>query len=487
MRKSAVLGAAAAALAAGALAVPMAFTSSHEEAPGIKSLGPQVDNTDVWAWVTPDARDKLTVVANVNPLREPGGGPYYDKLNPKAKYRINVDNTGDGLRDISYVFRIKNQIRDPNSFLYAKGPVTSPDDPDLNFRQTYDLYKETYDRNNRLRRVRQLANDAPTAPSFAGPKTNPNYEQTSNAAVRNVGRGTTAFVGPSNDMFFVGLNRVFDLINLEGPPNIGLGNQGGADDTVSRYNASSFVLQIPQSELTVDGRPVRDMKAKNAVVGVWSSVDLKTMDVLGNSSRRRQRGPRWQQVSTLGQPLINEVFNGLGYKDKYNSLQPGESGRRVRQFVRNPQLGDAINALFGTKIPTQGRGDLEAVLLTGIPGLTQIGNKPNVPNDALRINMGVPPAANPTQFGVLAGDNSGYPNGRHPRNDIVDIQLRALSGALLPDQNGGLPLGDGVDQDDAPLRSAFPYVPLPKSGFPSPALRTEPTHAPIPAPVPPGT
>ena len=490
MRRSAVLGAATAALAAGALTVPTVFGSSHREAPDIM-LRPAQDNTDVYAWTARDAPGSLTVVANWIPMEEPAGGPYFGKLDPRSRYYVNIDNDGDGYRDVAYRWKFRNQFRKPGSFLYAAPQVTTVDDPDLNFVQTYDLYKETFE-GRRLERVKQIADDVPVAPDNVGPKTMPNYEPVWLGGVRNVRGGGKTFVGPADDAFFVDLGAVFDGINIDQPgrPNIGLGNQGGGRDDVSPYNVHSFALQIPKSEVTVDGRPVRDAKSENAVVGVWSSTEMKRIAVRPSASRKSRRGkrkPPYAQVSRLGNPLINEVVIPIGRKDKFNRTEPGDDLRNFGRFALNPEPARLLNALFGLGVKETDRTDIVQALLTGVPGLTQIGAKPAAA-DTLKINLGVPPSTKENRFGVLAGDLAGFPNGRRLADDVVDIELRVIAGALLPADQGGkqIPLGDGVDQNDRPFRGSFPYVPLPKDGFNGSVRRTEPPHAPVPQPPPGG-
>ena len=476
-----LLGAATVAvLAAGALATTGVLGSSHREAPRIM-LDPSADNTDVYAFVAPDAPGKLTVVSNWLPLQSPAGGPYFGKLDPTARYYVKIDNDGDGVEDVAYRWQFRNKFRNPNSFLYAVPPVNSINDPNLNFVQTYDLYYETYDRKGRLDDYRQIANDLPVAPDNVGPKTIPNYAAVSNGAIRNTRGGGKTFVGPADDAFFVDLGAVFDGINIDKPgrPAIGLGNQGGGKDDVSGYNAHSFVLQVPTSEVTRDGRPVKSAKARNAVVGVWSTTERRSIKV--NASGKAE--VEWVQVSRLGNPLINEVIIPIGMKDKYNATGPATDGKNFGAAATNPEPARILNALFGLGIKETNRTDIVQALLTGVPGLTQIS--PNaVPADTLKINLGVPPTANPNRFGVLAGDTQGFPNGRRLADDVTDIELRVIGGALLPANQGGkqLPLGDGVDQNEKPFRTAFPYVALPDSGFDAKFGRIEPAHAPVPQP-----
>src|SRR4051812_21467354 len=236
MRTRSVLSTATvAALAAGSLAVTGPFSSSHREAPKILA-DPTAGNTDVYPFTAKDAPGSLTVVANWIPLEDPAGGPYYGKLDPRARYYVKIDNTGDGVEDVAYRWQFKQKFRNPNSFLYAAPTVDSVDDPDLNFVQTYDLYKETY-KKRQLVGTRKIASDVPVAPDNVGPKTIPNYDKVAAGAVRQLPGGGKTFVGPRDDAFFVDLGAVFDGINIDKPgrPNIGLGNRGGGKDDVSGY------------------------------------------------------------------------------------------------------------------------------------------------------------------------------------------------------------------------------------------------------------
>lgn len=484
MRRSAIFSAATvAALAAGTLAVTSGSGSSHREAPSI--LGdPTADNTDLYAFTAPDAPGSLTVVSNWIPFEDPSGGPYFGKLDPKARYYVKIDNTGDGREDIAYRWQFSQKFRNPNSFLYAAPTVDTVDDPDLNFVQTYDLYRETY-RDGRVVREKQIANNLPVAPDNIGPKTIPNYANVSAGAVKNLPGGYKTFVGPADDAFFIDLATVFDGINIDKPgrPGIGLGNQGGGKDDVAGYNTHSFALQIPESEVTKDGRGVSGASAKNAVVGVWTTTERKRISVLASRKQHKRHAARWVQVSRLGNPLINEVVIPIGRKDKYNRTSPADDGANFGAFALAPEPAKLLNALFGLGVKETGRTDIVQALLTGVPGLTQIGSKP-VAADTLKINLGVPPSATPNRFGVLAKDLAGFPNGRRLADDVVDIELRVIAGALLTPEQGGkqIPLGDGVDVNDKPFRSTFPYVALPDSGFDSKLKRVEPAHAPVPQP-----
>src|SRR5215210_5957226 len=480
MRRSSIVGAAAvAALAAGSLAVTNGSGSSHREAPSI--LGdPTADNTDLYAFTAPDAPGSLTIVSNWIPFEDPSSGPYFGKLDPNARYYVKIDNTGDGREDVAYRWQFKQKFRNPGSFLYAAPTVDSVDDPDINFVQTYDVWREKY-RKGRLTGERRIARDVPVAPDNVGPKTIPDYAKVSAGAVRSLGNGGKTFVGPADDPFFIDLAVAFDGINIDKPgrPSIGLGNQGGGKDDVAGYNTHAFVLQVPEAQVTRDGKAVSGAGARNAAIGVWATTERRRITV-----RRHHRAKaRWVQVSRLGNPLINEVVIPIGQKDRFNRTEPADDAKNYGAFVVEPEVAKLLNALFGLDVKTTGRTDIVQALLTGVPGLTQIGSKPAAA-DTLKLNLGVPPASQPNRFGVLAGDVAGFPNGRRLADDVTDIELRVIAGALLKPEEGGkqIPLGDGGDQNDKPFRASFPYVALPGDGFTGLTKRTEPAHAPVPQP-----
>jgi hypothetical protein len=185
---------------------------------------------------------------------------------------------------------------------------------------------------------------------------------------------------------------------------------------------------------------------------------------------------RWVQVSRLGNPLVNEVVIPLGKKDMFNRTQPKDDAKNYASYVLNPELAAVMNQLFHLGAPEHNRTDIVQALLVGLPGKTQIS--PNaVPADTLKINLGVPPSANPNRMGVLGGDLAGFPDGRRLADDVTDESLRVVAGVL---KGNNVPLGDGVDQNDVPFLDSFPYVAPPHSGFDSQLKRTEPAHAPTP-------
>ena len=423
------------------------------------------------------------MVANWLPFEDPGGGPSFYKFDPRARYYINVDNTGDGRYDIRYRFTFRTLP--PNSagvgYPVALPPVSSLSDPKLE-RQRMRMVREVYGRRGRLRSQRVVASTLPVAPSNLGPKTMPNYESLANSAISPLRSGGKVFAGQRDDPFYIPLDRVFDTVNLEGA---GTGNQGGGIDTLAGYGVQSVVLQVPEARVTRNGGAVSGPTAGNAVIGVWASTERRRLQVTndGRGTARAERRSRWVQVSRLGNPLINELVIPLGLKDKFNRTQPQNDLANFGANVLRPFPAAALNQLFDLGIKTTDRTDIVQALLTGIPNVTQIGNDP-APADTLKLNLGVPPSATENRFGVIGGDLAGFPNGRRLGDDVVDITLRVVGGYLVPEAQGGkkLPLGDGVDRNDQDFLAIFPYVPSLKNeigGSPT-EDRQEPLHPPTP-------
>ena len=469
-RASAVILAALAALVAGALAVTLGFGSSHREAPGI-SLDPSADNTDVYAFTAKDAPGALTVVANWIPQEDPAGGPNFFKFDDAADYYIQVDNTGDGKADVKYRFKFRTQTRNRSTFLYAAPGVTSIHDPKLNVVQRYSVTRETF-RNGRQTGAKVIARNVPVAPNNVGPKTFPDYDAVAAQANRALPGGGKVFAGQVDDPFFVDLGATFDGINLRN----GTGASGGGKDDLAGLNTHAVVLQVPEAQVTRDGRAVAGPSAANAVVGVWSTTERQRLSVLRKAGRARAV-KHDVQVSRLGNPLVNEVIIPLGKKDQFNRTTPDRDAALYGKYAVNPEPARLLNALFNLGVKEDNRIDIVNALLVGLPGKTKIA--PNaVPADTLKINLGVPAGDTENRFGVIGGDLGGFPNGRRLGDDVVDAELRVIGGVLI---GKPLPLGDGVDQNDKPFRASFPYVAAPHNGFDSDPKRTEPTHPATPA------
>jgi len=463
----------AAVAAASAIAVPLGIGSSHREAPNI-SLDPSADNTDVYAWTAPDAQGAITIASDWIPGQVPANGPNFFRFDDRARYYDYIDNDGDGVQDIGYRFTFDTETRNPNSFLYA-GPGTQDfSDPKLNVIQRYDVVREEYNRHGQVVRSRKIGDDLPVAPPNIGPKTFPNYSNFVSQATKTLKDGTKLFVGTRDDPFFVDLGATFDAINVR----MGTGNEGAGRDDLSGYWTSSTVLQIPERLVTRNGQPVASPDSPNAVVGVWSTTERRKIDV--SESKKGHGYGKWVQVSRLGNPLVNEVVIPLGQKDRFNRTTPDRDAQLYGQYVTNPELARILNALFDVHAPETGRTDIVQALLQGIPGLNQHSGKfAGTPVDTLKLNLGVPASPNPDRFGVIGGDNAGFPNGRRPTDDVVDIELQVIAGILV---GNPVPLGDGVDQNDEPFLSHFPYLADPQSGFDSnPGQVVTPPHPPVPA------
>ncbi len=481
LRPTRRLGVIVAGLAAAAIAVPIGFGSSHREAPNIM-LDPAADNTDVYAFTAPDAEDALTVVSNWIPGQVPASGPNFFRWDDRARYYIKVDNNGDGKQDVSYRFRFDTTIKNQNSFLYA-GPGAMGYG-DLNLIQRYDVTRLDYDGRGEVEDRTLVGNDLLVSPSNVGPKTFPSYGNFVNGANAMLSDGTKIFVGQREDPFFVDLGAAFDAINVRE----GTGNEGLGKDDFSGMSTESIVLQIPEEEITRNGQPVSGPNAANAVVGVWSTTERRKLELTNADYDKATKGRvgkgagkarnKWVQVSRLGNPLINEVIIPLGDKDKFNRTTPDKDAANYGSYVLQPELAAVLNALFGVGAPETDREDL-LVLLTGIEGVNQhTGRYAGTPVDTLKVNLGTDPTAMPNRFGVIGGDLAGFPNGRRLGDDVVDISLQVVAGFLVGNE---VPLGDGVDVNDQPFLSEFPYVGDPDSGFDSdPSNRIEPGHPPVP-------
>jgi hypothetical protein len=466
-----------AALTAAALTATFGFGSSHREAPGT-SQDPTADNTDTYAWTAKDATGALTVAADWIGGEVPGSGPNFFGWDDKARYYIHIDNTGDGRPDVSYRYQFKTTVKNKESFLYALPGASGYNDPKLNVIQRYSIVRETYHYKGKKVHVREktIARGLPSAPPNIGPKTFPNYQAFADGAVKQLHDGTKVFAGQRDDPFFVDLGATFDGINLRKLT----GNQGQGKDDLSGMNTHAIVMQIPEKLVTKNHKAVASADAANSVVGVWSTTERKRLQVAGASRKRhRHYSDGWVQVSRLGNPLVNEVVIPLGKKDQFNRTTPDRDAELYGKYVVKPELAAVLNALFGVNAPENNRTDIVQALLQGLPMLNQhkgIKGPPAV--DTIKLNLGVAPSDTESRFGVIGGDNAGFPNGRRLGDDVVDIELQVVAGLL---KGNKVPLGDGVDRNDKPFLSSFPYLAAPASGFDSaPSTRVEPGHAPVP-------
>ena len=440
----------AAVLLGASLAHAPARASSHSEAPGT-AKDRLADDTDLYAWVAPDAPDAVTFVGNWVPLLEPASGPNFSSFDDQATYWINVDNVGDAQDHIRYEFTFHTTRKSGATFLYNTGVVSSLDSPNLNVLQTYTVTR--YE--NGAPTV--LGSDLPVAPSFVGRVSMPNYTGLAQSAVRTLSDGSKVFVGPRDDPFYVDLSSIFDLLTIRRPP----GNRGKGVDDLAGFNVMSIVLQVPKTRLTSDGQAPA---ASNSVIGIYSSAERPAQRTLNADGTITTSGNP-VQVSRLGNPLVNEVVIPLKDKDRFNASEPSGDGVFL-PYVVDPELAHLLTLLYGIATPPAPRNDLVAIFLTGIPSLNQPANANQVPCEMLRLNMSTAPAKSPSRFGVLGGDVAGFPNGRRLGDDVVDIAERAVAGAtpftatfnVAPNNQ----LGDGVDGNDLPFLPYFPYVAPPQ-------------------------
>lgn len=492
-----------------------AGASSHREAPLI-AKDPSVDNTDVYAFVSPDAPSTVTLIANWIPFEEPGGGPNFYHFDDNALYNIKVDRDGDAIPDITYEWRFKTTIKDTTTFLYNNGPITAPDSATYNYTQSYTVSEVNGDNTNASGVLKTsgrtaLFSNKLMPPDNIGPRSTPNYAALA-AQFVSTGTGATAgikeFTGQREDPFYVDVNSIFDLGGLRpfnGLHLIPLVNSPGLDSTAG-YNVHMTAIQVPIKRLAptcpVDAQGVPTAaNDPRCVIGVWSSADRPKTTTRGLGSETGSDG--YVQVSRLGMPLTNEVVFPLALKDAFNGVKPeldqelftgaapfdAATGQLVQKSVLRPELQQLYKVLYpkaftDANLPAGDRNDLFLIFLTGIPTVNQQVNSGDPRSDSsktaseqLRLNTGIKPTAGVCQgkrMGAIDGDFAGFPNGRRIEDDVTDIALRAVAGGYgttlqqalgLPNFSPGNVLGDGVDKDDAKCLSSFPYVGTPHPGY----------------------
>lgn len=453
--------------------------SSHREAPET-SKDPAADSTDVYVFVSPDAPDTVTMIANYVPLQAPAGGPNFYEFGNDVLYEIEIDNNGDAVPEITYQFRFTTKFQNPNSFLYNTGPIKSNTDPNWNSQQTYSVT-----RINGAAAPTVLATGLTCPPCNIGPHSTPNYAALAQAAVHQLPSGETVFAGQRREGFYVDLGSIFDLGDLRPFENLHLLSIGGASagvDATKFVNVHSIAIQVPKSMLTFNGSAPTDATSRNSVIGVYTAASRQVISLRQDKvPGARHVGP-FTQVSRMGHPLINEALIAIGMKDQWNTTDPVDDSQFLA-FYEHPELAKLLPILYPNVFPnlaglTAARADLVAILLTGIPS----GIIPNFQNytgpnqaDLLRLNMAIPPTSNPSPLGILGGDLAGYPNGRRVMDDVTSIELRAIAGATYPlvapsykpDAAASL-LTDGLTADSTRYQATFPYLGLPLDGFDTP-------------------
>ncbi|MBA2689508.1 MAG: DUF4331 domain-containing protein [Burkholderiales bacterium] len=492
----------AAATLIGTASVPV-HASSHREAPFIANQ-PQVDGTDFYMFRSyePGREAFVTLVANYIPLQDPPGGPNFFNMDPNALYEIHIDNDGDAKEDLSFQFRFKTksknialniggkQIAIP---LIQSGPISGVNPGTQNVFEQYSVNVVRGDRRGARQAITNAANGAATFDKpidNIGKKTIADYPAYANQFLYTVnipgcGAGRM-FVGQRKDPFVVNIGEIVDLINIKLPATeFGANAESAEKDDLANKNVTSLILEVPIACLT---------KGSDPVIGGYTTASVRQGRLINpnpksrgsddNASDATREGGAFAQVSRLGMPLVNEVVIGLKDKDRFNASKPKDDGQ-FADYVTNPTLPALVETLFaanGVKAPTNfPRTDLVAAFLTGVPGV----NKPTSVTAAemLRLNTSIAPTAKAAQnrLGVVGGDNAGFPNGRRPGDDVVDIELRVAMGLLctIPNVNtavgckaadapsGTIHFTDGAYVDSTFFDAAFPYIRPPLPGSPN--------------------
>lgn len=476
-------------LLASAATVTTVQASSHREAPYITSQ-PKVDGTDFYMFNSYEqGRDKwVTLIANYLPLQDAYGGPNYFSLDPNALYEIHIDNDGDAVEDITFQFRFKNNLADITVPVGGKDisiPIVnfipkSATEPTLNVNEEFTVTVVRGPRRGASSSRLPITNASGGSSTFAKPVDNigaatiPDYAGYAAKFVYNVNipgcdMQARLFVGQRKDSFAVNLGETFDLINIAAPAVellAGAESAENAKNDLADKNVTTLAMEVPKSCLTSGSDPV---------IGGWTTASVRQARLLNpkpqSNNTASKEGGAWTQVSRLGMPLVNEVIIGLKDKDKFNASQPKDDAQ-FADYVTNPSLPFLIEALFGTGAPTNfPRTDLVAAFLTGVPMLNQPANVQGAEMLRLNTSIDAKPAAMQERLGVLAMDTAGFPNGRRPGDDVVDIELRVAMGVLNVSDSavapsGGLQFTDGVLQEATQFDNVFPYLTTPLSGSP---------------------
>ncbi len=555
------------------LAATLVDASSHREAPLI-SNDPLADNTDVYAFRSPDDPNTITIIANYIPMQLPHGGPNYYTFGENIRYEIHIDNDastpGD---DITYRFTFTKVNEDPTTFFNIRLGAQ-------NQKVTYTMEKSTDGGQTFV----TVVSGGIVPPYNVGDRSisgaaglNTTYATLFNGAITTAQSGESVFCGHIEDPFFVDLGGIFDL--GDAPRQNGMPRDG-----LACYNVSTIAIKIPISDLQKDGLSVSqaaNILDSDFVIGVWASASRRQIRTLNTSGTPSFSGD-WVQVSRLGMPLTNEVVIAVGDKDYWNSITPYQelADLTLDEYFYNPELAlymdednfaSAVPAFAPLRIQTNSLGtfdfsngadglfilkntpvldgtvfedgsafedlllpaagkprsvDLWPIFHTGVPnarpyqlatgknGDPLAAGKPFINNflpnggDMLRLNMAVPVTdRNSEAFSSLgliqaavlgltdptyAGNSDlqfipnmdGFPNGRRLEDDVTRIELQAVAGLVLaaiglweddydpmtsdspvtPMLLAELTYSTGVEANDVPFSSTFPYVQLPFSG-----------------------
>jgi hypothetical protein len=463
--------------------------SSHREAPEI-SKDPVADSTDVYAFVSPDDPSTVTLIANYIPIENPAGGPNFYEFGNDVLYEIFVDNNGDGFPDVTYQFKFETKFTSPGVPFYNTGVIESLASPNWNSKQFYSVTQVS----SRGRKV--LGTGLASPPCNIGPLSTPNYETAlAQPAFHSLPGGITVFAGQRAEQFYVDLGSIFDLVDLRPLQSanvfahaLGLPNQPGINST-NHINVHTLAIQVPISTLTTKGQPT---------IGVWTGASRQKVTIRPELDDAAIHSGPWQQVSRLGNPLVNELLIPISQKDFWNTQVPAHD-KQFAMSVANPTLAALLPVLYpsigGGPAPFANlaafnasgkpRADLAAILETGIPsgiipGFTNFTG--NTIADMLRLNTSIPPTPTSSPkfstLGLVAGDPAGFPNGRRITDDVVTIELRAVAGLTIPLVDPAYKVDavvaavddglTGASVTNGPLAS-FPYMGVPYDGYSNPS------------------
>ena len=450
------------------MALP-AFASSHREAPFITQM-PKVDGTDFYMFRSYEANKSqyVTLIANYVPLQDAYGGPNYFMMDPAAVYEIKIDNNGDSIEDITYQFRFTNTNKDANfngvsiPLVVSGAGISGVNDANANVRETYTIdvihgASKNKERQNPITIAGSSVAVFDKPLDNIGKRTIPDYATYASKHIYPISIPGCAmpgrvFVGQRKESFVVSLGKVFDLINLNP-----LGPETGEKNDLEDKNVTSIAMEVPISCLTA---------GNEKVIGGWTTAKIPKTRIMNDDSSRREShdsGKLFTQVSRLGMPLVNELVIGLKDKDRFNKSEPKNDVRDFGAYVVKPTLPILIESLYSVPAPTFPRTDLVTVFATGIKGLNQPANVK--PGEMTRLNTAIAPTPLAAQdpLGVLdLTDFAGFPNGRRPVDDVVDITLRVAEGVLCTSGVKAATASKGVDTgcgaNVAPASSGLPFT-----------------------------
>jgi hypothetical protein len=468
-----------------------AQAANHREAP-ITALDHKADITDVYAFRSYDGNPtpRVTLILGVDPLLDPANGPNWFPFDPDILYELKIDNNNDAVEDIGYRFRFTTEQRLPNLFQVYAGieggavaPSNSPapvpagtpivpdridgfDDAGLGQRQRYTVTRVTY-ANGAATQSQVIGTGLFAVPANVGPRTM-DYEALFNAGIHSLPGGVQVFAGTTDDAFWIDLGGAFDTLNTHASPVLSEAQDDAAEnlsaDTVSGYAVNSIAIEVPVSSLTRTGQ-VEPASSPAATIGVWATTSRPRVTVLRSPLDAVTSGG-FRQVQRMGNPLINELLVGTGYKDRFSMDHP-KNDAQFASFFLDPALARVVNALTAgaVAIPAPPRTDLLPVV-TYAPPIAATGTPAGPVADLLRLNTGVTPtpAVSAHRLGLLGGDPAGFPNGRRVFDDVTDVALRLVVGGVLAapfpgfDPAIGGRLGDGVNVNDTEYRTSFPYL-----------------------------